>query len=563
MASMVPWRRSTKLMQLGRKDEEEKAEALAAGKVIPELSLSTWLKVRERLTSELLSAMDTLDEKLIICARTRAKNAGVAEDVLHTAWAKVRHLRARAAVVARLALRGRFADLPDACLRAKCAGLVRAEVLSLARRPTEQMRIRRAWQATSPAINWSERGKAWEADSDDSRQRVLLSVLQNALKDGSKPQLQLACNRSSLAGADERIVLALQKRLRQVCAWETLVAKMRAKVLHVFMGLELAAAGNSVWQCDQAIKSADLLAIPARAFADVQAARWRQLFAIPRRAVANVRATRWRLCALEAMSAADGLPGKLMRLLGLVLAQDEVREALLDWPHELARDAFVAERSRAFNATNEAPGAHLQGGRPCYMPNGWLRCGLATRSPGKHDAWCVGYHGTSIKSLVPILFQGLRRPGRGGVAVAHGQKYSTTRRSIFLSPSLEYAAFPVYAQFFKFDHAEDHWGQLALECAVRPESFLERPGTLKGSKYWPEDLRFDPDYPSLDGLEWLLDNPDDVVVTGLMLREFGPQADREVYGDAAHKVSKGKRGPEFEWTSLRMEEFSSKGLLRA
>ena len=49
---------------------------------------------------------------------------------------------------------------------------------------------------------------------------------------------------------------------------------------------------------------------------------------------------------------------------------------------------------------------------------------------------------------MPILFRGLLNPGSDGVAVSHGQAGSKTHRTIYLSPSIEYAAFPVYAQFF-------------------------------------------------------------------------------------------------------------------
>ena len=63
---------------------------------------------------------------------------------------------------------------------------------------------------------------------------------------------------------------------------------------------------------------------------------------------------------------------------------------------------------------------------------------------------------------------GIRRPGEAGVSVVHGQAYSSTKRTIYLSPSVEYAAFPVYAQFFPFDEQQEHWGQLVLQCRSAP-----------------------------------------------------------------------------------------------
>ena len=53
-----------------------------------------------------------------------------------------------------------------------------------------------------------------------------------------------------------------------------------------------------------------------------------------------------------------------------------------------------------------------------------------------------------------------------GVAVSHGQGNSVTKKSIYLSPSIEYAAFPVYAQFFEIGN--DHWAQMVVQCRVRP-----------------------------------------------------------------------------------------------
>ena len=97
---------------------------------------------------------------------------------------------------------------------------------------------------------------------------------------------------------------------------------------------------------------------------------------------------------------------------------------------------------------------------------------------------------------------------------------------MYLSPSIEYVAFPVYAQLFSLAEAS-YWGQLVLQCRVRPDSFIERPGSL-GNKYWPQHVRFDPNFDSLQGLEWLIENRDDIVVYGLMMREFGSAKKRTI-----------------------------------
>lgn len=90
----------------------------------------------------------------------------------------------------------------------------------------------------------------------------------------------------------------------------------------------------------------------------------------------------------------------------------------------------------------------MRGGRLYFKPSGWLRYALDVDDFVKYKLWCVGYHGTAGQNAASILLRGLRRPGEYGIKVAHGQAGSATRRTIYLSPSIEYAAFPVYAKLF-------------------------------------------------------------------------------------------------------------------
>merc|ERR1712060_144588 len=115
----------------------------------------------------------------------------------------------------------------------------------------------------------------------------------------------------------------------------------------------------------------------------------------------------------------------------------------------------------------------LRGGRPYFKPTGWLRYSVHVEDFNKYKDWCVAYHGTTHAKLASILLRGLRPPGETGALMSHGQAYSHTKRTIYLSPSIEYAAFPVYAQLFKLDESE-HWGQVVLQCRVRPGAFVER-----------------------------------------------------------------------------------------
>ena len=47
----------------------------------------------------------------------------------------------------------------------------------------------------------------------------------------------------------------------------------------------------------------------------------------------------------------------------------------------------------------------------------------------------------------------------------HGQAYSETGQSIYLSPSIEYAAFPIYGQFFQL--GVEHWAQTVLKVRAK------------------------------------------------------------------------------------------------
>ena len=72
----------------------------------------------------------------------------------------------------------------------------------------------------------------------------------------------------------------------------------------------------------------------------------------------------------------------------------------------------------------------------------------------------------------------------------------------------------------------------------------------------------------MNDLEWLVDEPSDVVVSGLMLREFGPGVDESIYGFTARQVGEyseaayswpGGSGPQYAWTRLRSAEFQRCG----
>lgn len=231
----------------------------------------------------------------------------------------------------------------------------------------------------------------------------------------------------------------------------------------------------------------------------------------------------------------------LAPLLSKVLAQkDGVPMALLN---------FLPDQSRAFSLN---PGYYgLRGGWPYHKPTGWLRYALRREDFSMFKNWCVAYHGTKSDSAARILVKGLRAPRRPD-QLAHGQA-GGTGSSIYLSPSVEYAAHPVYSQLIEL--GPEHWAQLVMECRVAPGSFRQQRRTL-AQQHWPMDLSFDQYLPPDAGFEWLLEDPKAVVVTGLLVREFGcgARAEPGLYGEAASQVSSGLYGVEREWTRLRAAE---------
>ncbi|CAJ1453861.1 unnamed protein product [Effrenium voratum] len=213
-------------------------------------------------------------------------------------------------------------------------------------------------------------------------------------------------------------------------------------------------------------------------------------------------------------------------------------------------ELVLPDFSRYYAPKPNAGSYGLRGGHEYYKPSGWLRFAVRMRSPC--EDWCVAYHGTCSQNMLSILTAGLLRPGGPArIRVAHGQAYSTSQRTIYLSPAIEYSAFPVYAEFVEI--APDHWAQLVLQCRVRPGSFTIQKGTL-GNKYWPNDSPFDPNFSGLDGLEWLVESEQDVVVSALLVREFGPYVNPVIFGDLATQVRQTGQGPQFHWTALRKQD---------
>lgn len=196
--------------------------------------------------------------------------------------------------------------------------------------------------------------------------------------------------------------------------------------------------------------------------------------------------------------------------------------------------------------------------------------------PTLHAGWMTAYHGTKLQSASLIFVQGaLAGPRDGGRLISHGQCGSTSLNTIHTSPSKELAAFPTYSTFFPVkpektkkergiaDGEPDKFGQIIFEVKVRP-GYKIQPSTLFPRRHWPAALRIDPRFESHDALEWLHESRDDVVLTGILVRQFGK--DSEAYGSLNCMVGEGYvdpigglKGADYRWTALRVEDYKSKG----
>mmetsp|Transcript_85131 Transcript_85131/g.150574 ORF Transcript_85131/g.150574 Transcript_85131/m.150574 type:complete len:459 (-) Transcript_85131:205-1581(-) len=209
---------------------------------------------------------------------------------------------------------------------------------------------------------------------------------------------------------------------------------------------------------------------------------------------------------------------------------------------------FLPETSRAFSLFPQTYG--MRGGRPYFKPVGWLRFSLKCADFDRCKDWCIAYHGSQGENVLSILARGLKCPQRSQ-DVRHGQA-GGTGRTIYLSPSIEYAAHPVYSPLIQLGPA--HWAQLIIECRVAPWAYRRQGRTLP-PHMWPVDLPFDPYFPLGTRLEWLVEDQTAVVVTGLMIREFGAGAAAgSLYGEAAGRVTQGSGGASVEWGHLRVKE---------
>jgi len=197
------------------------------------------------------------------------------------------------------------------------------------------------------------------------------------------------------------------------------------------------------------------------------------------------------------------------------------------------------EKYDAVYSEDEGYWCHDRAGRPYFNPGSWRRYGFYPRLEDENDEqveeilknWHVGYHGTKFLNVDSIVQFGLVPPGtkieqnnrcivnQNGRAGAVGEKIP-----IYVTPSISYAAHYLYTNPQKDG---DEWVYCVFQVRVRPGSFRIQGNTL-WSKGWGDkkvlfDERFGP-----DELEWLVENEQDIRVTGLMVHRDRKQPEQKI-----------------------------------
>eukprot|EP00929_Paragymnodinium_shiwhaense_P078319 TRINITY_DN40587_c0_g1_i1.p1 TRINITY_DN40587_c0_g1~~TRINITY_DN40587_c0_g1_i1.p1 ORF type:complete len:897 (-),score=53.29 TRINITY_DN40587_c0_g1_i1:88-2778(-) len=195
-----------------------------------------------------------------------------------------------------------------------------------------------------------------------------------------------------------------------------------------------------------------------------------------------------------------------------------------------------------------------------YKPRGWIKRRVRVEDYNRVRDWPIAYHGSSDASIAKILVTSIRRPGDGDVRVAHGQA-GGTGQTMYFSKSIYLSSHPVYAPLIVIVPGR-RWFQVVLQCKLRPGSWRARTNTL-GTRHWPRDVCFDPNLSTNNDMEFLIENPEDCVVIGLMYRELGCDADPALFGELITQIPRDAEEPEYRWTELLSADHRARGFLVA
>ena len=110
----------------------------------------------------------------------------------------------------------------------------------------------------------------------------------------------------------------------------------------------------------------------------------------------------------------------------------------------------------------------------------------------------MAYHGTKSKFVTSTLTQGLRSSTPTAEKVCCYLEYLGAAAALYLSPSIEYAAHPRYAEPIRWGA---QWAQVVLQVRVNPRILCSKmSGTLPGAL--SNDPQLDSHF-SNEELEWI------------------------------------------------------------
>ena len=163
---------------------------------------------------------------------------------------------------------------------------------------------------------------------------------------------------------------------------------------------------------------------------------------------------------------------------------------------------------------------------PYYCPRGWKKftCRVTDTCEEfdeKYLEWPVAYHGTDFSLAMMISFSRLKAGGHAYIKKASGADCFGT--GVYFTPSIEYAAHPLYSQPKKMSSEAEKfaglWVQVVLNCRLKPGCYSVHRGTIGNLTQ-----QIDPNYDN-NKLEWLVHAPHDtyldeskVIYCGYMIR---------------------------------------------
>jgi len=178
------------------------------------------------------------------------------------------------------------------------------------------------------------------------------------------------------------------------------------------------------------------------------------------------------------------------------------------------------EKYDAIYKEDEGIWCHDRNGRPYFNPGNWRRYGLVlpnqddTEETNKTmETWHVAYHGTRSTNVDSIVKHGLVPVG---TKLADFLELDVGNKiPLYVSPSISYSSHYAFTSPAK---SGDDYIYCVFQVRVRPGSFTVLPNSLKDEDWGNTSVLYDRAF-GPDELEWLVPNPSDVRVTGLMVRK--------------------------------------------